>query len=79
MKKVGYSKLLENSYDQSFPGALPVIVDSSLKVVKNDNGTLRIPKAVAPKTDNPIEHIEFALKHQGVSLAAIENICAGPM
>jgi hypothetical protein len=76
MKKVGYSKLLENSYDQSFPGALPVIVDSSLKVVKNDNGTLRIPTAVAPKTDNPIEHIEFALKHQGVSLAAIENICA---
>lgn len=75
MKNIGYSKLLERSYDKSFPGALPAIIDSSLKVVKNINGTLSVPLTVAPKTDDPIEHLEFALKHQGVSLAAMENIC----
>jgi hypothetical protein len=37
---------------------------------------LHIPVTVAPRSDDPLAHLEFALKYQGVELEVIQAACA---
>ena len=71
----GYETLLSGSVDKRHPGALIAVVDHTIKAKNTDTTQVRVPPALAPVSASPAEHLEFALKHQGVSLSALENIC----
>ena len=71
----GYETLLSGSIDKRHPGALIAIVDHTIKAKSTDTSCVRVPPTLAPLSAAPADHLEFALKHQGISLSALENIC----
>src|SRR6185312_8733097 len=67
MGTVGYQFLCESLRLNVFAPERPAIVKPVTRVEPTD-GFLAIPRNVAPESGNPIEHILFALKHEGVDL-----------
>lgn len=51
---------------------LPAFVDPGLSAVRGQNDELHVPPAVAPSTQDPLAHLEFALKHQGTELEVLQ-------
>ena len=67
MGAVGYQFLHESLRLNVFAPERPAVVKPVTRVEPTD-GFLAIPRNVAPASDDPIEHILFALKHEGVDL-----------
>ncbi|EQD39191.1 filamentation induced by cAMP protein Fic, partial [mine drainage metagenome] len=67
MGTVGYQFLRESLGLNVFAPERPAMVKPVTRVEPTD-GFLAIPRNVAPESDDPIEHILFALKHEGVDL-----------
>jgi hypothetical protein len=53
----------------AFEQGRPAVIKPVTKVTEIQ-GVLAIPAVVAPQTDDPIEHLLFALKHEGLDLQA---------
>lgn len=70
MSTVGYEKLRESLRLSAFPLRRPAKIKPVTRV--QDNGDhLAVPGNVAPGTENPLEHVLFALKHEGVNLQVL--------
>lgn len=67
MGTVGYQFLRESLGLNTLAPERPAIVKPVTRVEPTD-GFLAIPRNVAPESGDPIEHILFALKHEGVDL-----------
>lgn len=67
MGAVGYQYLHESLRLNVFAPERPAIVKPVTRVEPTD-GFLAIPRNVVPQSDDPIEHILFALKHEGIDL-----------
>lgn len=50
--------------------------DDGVLSVREKGNELHMPAAVAPNSDDPLAHLEFALKYQGVELEVIQAVCA---
>ncbi len=70
--EVGYAFLGRNL--PVFPVARPARVKPVLRIIASDDGALHVPKHVAPNTQNPLDHIVFALKHEGVNLQVLAEV-----
>lgn len=66
---IGYEFLRDLLGTSAFPGLRPARVSSVTKVTTLA-GVLAVPASVAPSSDAPLEHLLFALKHEGLQLQA---------
>lgn len=64
---LGYEFLRDHFKLSAFPCARPARVGSVTKVVQRADA-LEVPASVAPSSQDPLEHLLFALKHEGVNL-----------
>lgn len=69
---VGYEFLREQWGLSAFPMAQPALVAPVTRITEQSDALL-IPPSVAPGPE-PLEHILFALKHEGVDLAMLAEI-----
>lgn len=69
-KLLGYEFLREHLDLSAFPCARPARISSVTKVLQRPDG-LDVPASVAPATQAPLEHILFALKHEGINLQVL--------
>jgi hypothetical protein len=68
-KLIGYEFLKDLLGTSAFPLERPARVASVTKVtIMSDS--LAVPASVAPTSDAPLEHLHFALKHEGLQLQA---------
>ena len=66
---VGYEFLREHLATGAFPLPRPAAIFPVTKVTSVAN-YLQVPAQVAPATDAPLEHLLFALKHEGLEMQA---------
>lgn len=67
---VGYSFLIARMALATVPLERPARV-ARVKVITRQLQQLGIPAGVAPRTEEPIEHLLFALRHEGLQLHAV--------
>lgn len=70
MTTVGYDFLRLHHGLSAFPIKSPATIAPVQRILETQ-GCLQIPGHVAPKTDNPLDHILFALKHEGINLQVL--------
>ncbi|MFZ3159976.1 MAG: hypothetical protein WA134_07300 [Rhodoferax sp.] len=68
-KLIGYEFLKDLLGTSAFPMDRPARVSSVTKVTPMTDA-LAVPSTVAPVGDAPLEHLHFALKHEGLQLQA---------
>ena len=66
---IGYEFLKDSLGTSAFPLERPARVSSVTKVTVMPDA-LAVPASVAPASDAPLEHLQFALKHEGLQLQA---------
>lgn len=66
---IGYEFLRERLDTGAFPLPRPAAIFPVTKVVATD-AYLQVPAQVAPQSEEPIEHLQFAVKHEGMELQA---------
>lgn len=71
---VGYEFLRESLKLSALPPRRPAHVNSSVNRVVGEPTSLRVPSAVAPATQDPLTHLQFALKHEGVNLGILAQV-----
>jgi hypothetical protein len=67
MSSVGYEFLCQSLRLSAFGPERPALIKPVTRVEPTDT-FLAIPRHVAPATDDPVEHVLFALKHEGTDL-----------
>lgn len=73
MACVGYQWLHEHFRLSAFPLASPARVAPVSRVTQTD-AALLVPAQVAPKKEDPLEHLLFALKHEGINLQVLAQV-----
>ncbi len=76
MKTIGYAFLRDHLALSAFPVSCPARISPVQRVLSTPDGILQTPKDVAPKTDNPLDHVLFALKHEGTNLQVLAETMA---
>ena len=72
---VGYELLRQSLGLQVFPSGQPAVVRPVTRV-QSLAGELAVPPHVAPRSNDIVEHLLFALKHEGTNLQVIAAACA---
>jgi hypothetical protein len=67
MNFVGYDFLCQSLRLTAFPPERPALIKPVTRIEPTDT-FVAIPRHVAPDTDDPVEHVLFALKHEGTDL-----------
>src|SRR5438477_11578419 len=67
MSLIGYELLRQSLRLTAFPPDRPALVKPVTRIEPTD-AFLAVPRHVAPDTDDPVEHVLFALKHEGTDL-----------
>ena len=67
---VGYEFLRTHFNLSAFMCARPARIGSVTKVIARPDG-LQVPAAVAPVSKDALEHVLFALKHEGINLQVL--------
>lgn len=70
MPAVGYEFLRSSLGLTAFQPRRPAMVSPVTRVTADDH-VLRVPAHVAPRSDAPLDHVLFALKHEEVNLAIL--------
>lgn len=74
--EIGYGHLVHTLGLNVSGYRLHARIDSGVLSVREQGNNLHVPVAVTPKNDDPLAHLEFALKYQGVELEVIQAVCA---
>lgn len=76
MPYAGYQHLIEVHALPCLSPAVPARVEAVQRVIRGEDSLL-IPPGVAPPADAPpVEHVLFALRHEGVDMAVIDALAA---
>jgi hypothetical protein len=75
MPVIGYEFVRESLALPVFPVECPAAVRPVTRVQRL-SGELAVPAQVAPRSDDIVEHLLFALKHEGTNLQIIAAACA---
>ncbi|MEI7537635.1 MAG: Fic family protein [Comamonadaceae bacterium] len=67
---IGYEFLREQLRTAAFPLARPARVAAVTKITSLPD-VLAVPASVAPASDTALDHLQFALKHEGMQLQAV--------
>lgn len=68
--EVGYAFLREHLQLAVFPVANPAVIAPVQRVLAGE-GRLQVPGRVAPRSAQPLDHVLFALKYEGVNLQVL--------
>lgn len=71
MDIIGYEHIRIRLGLSAFPVAHPARVRPVNRIFTTENDGIQVPKGVAPKSDDLIEHLLFALKHEGINLPVL--------
>lgn len=71
MNSVGYDFLRRKLRLSVFPLLHPARVAPVQRILSMPNDGLHVPRTVAPASEAPIEHLLFALKHEGINLQVL--------
>lgn len=72
MQQVGYAFLKAQLALSAFSVTKSAVVAPVKRIVTSiDGGALQVPAHVAPRSEDPLEHILFALKHEGTNLQVL--------
>jgi hypothetical protein len=71
---VGYEYLRRSLGLPVPPVQRPATVQPVIRVGPGAHDTLAIPALVAPQGDDPLEHLLFALKHEGTNLLVLHHV-----
>lgn len=74
MKKVGYAFLKEHLNLSAFEPELSAEWRTAVNSIVQKGDTLFIPKNVAPSSNTPLDHVIFALKHEGINLQILAEV-----
>ncbi|MGH7593986.1 MAG: Fic family protein, partial [Gemmatimonadales bacterium] len=74
MEYVGYQRVQNQLRLAVLPVERPAVICPVTRVEPRDS-ILAIPRTLVPATDNPIDHLLFALKHEGTQLALLACVC----
>ena len=74
LSAVGYEFLRQSLKLTAFAPRCVAKVGSSVTRVTRLSNELLIPRAVAPNSNDPLAHLLFALKHEGINLALLAQI-----
>ena len=75
MDPIGYEFLCASLAPSAFPVRRPARVRPVSRVMDEGN-VLAVPRHVAPQGHNPLDHLLFALKHEGTNLAILAQSLA---
>ena len=67
MSAIGYTYLLTLPGITAFPPRRPAVVKPVTRIESTPT-FLAVPRQVAPTSENPLDHLLFALKHEGVNM-----------
>ena len=70
MRSIGYDFLRKSLRLQAFAPSRPALVKPVTRIEETPT-FLAVPGHVAPDSDDPLDHILFALKHEGVNLQVL--------
>src|SRR5919199_998343 len=70
MSAVGYEYLRQMLNLRVFEVARPALLKPVTRIAEEES-YLAIPRHVAPTTNDPLDHILFALKHEGTNLQVL--------
>ena len=74
-QKIGYDWLIDSLKLKTASVPTPARVTSSTRSLNRVGAQLLVPPSAAPADGNPIAHLEFALKHQGIDLEILRATC----
>ena len=70
MAVIGYEFVRDSLGLSAFATPRPATIQPVTRIERRD-GSLAVPSTVAPPTDDPLDHLLFALKHEGVNLQVL--------
>ncbi|WP_223210450.1 hypothetical protein [Leptothrix cholodnii] len=70
---IGYDHLRAHLQLPIPPRPRPATVQPVIRVAPGADGTLAVPPGVAPQSDDVLEHLLFALKHEGTDLLVLRH------
>ena len=73
MKKIGYAFIKDQMQLNVFDPSPTAIVSAKVYKVKMEESLLLVPSKVAPVSADPIEHLLFAIKYEGVNLQILSQ------
>jgi hypothetical protein len=76
MSTVGYEHLREALHLSALPPRRPALVNPVARLTEI-NGCLAVPRNMAPRDDDYLERVLFALKHEGTNLAILAQRVPG--
>lgn len=72
MQQVGYAFLKAQLALSAFSVTKPAVVAPVNRIATSIGvGALQVPAHVAPRSEDPLEHVLFALKHEGTNLQVL--------
>ncbi len=74
--EIGYGYLVDKLKLSVSGYRLHAKVDAGISAVRQQGDVVLVPASVAPSSDDPIDHLEFALKYQGVELEVLQAVCS---
>lgn len=74
-KEIGYGYVVRTLGLRVTGYRLHAVVDSGVLALRTHGNVLHVPTGVAPSSEDPVTHLEFALKYQGVELEVIGAAC----
>ncbi len=74
--EIGYGYLIDKLKLRVSGYWLHAKVDRGVPAVSQQGNAILVPVSVAPASDDPLDHLEFALKHQGTELEILQAVCS---
>lgn len=75
-REVGYGYLVDEMRLDVTGYRLHARIDRSVAAVRRDQSTVSVPIGVAPDSDDPMSHLEFAIRYQGIEFEVLQAICS---
>ena len=70
---LGYAFLREHLNLHVLPVQAPAFLAPSAREIRETVAGKSIPPWVAPKSEDPLEHLQFAIKHEGIDLSVLSQ------
>lgn len=73
MNIAGYGFLQRTLSLPVFPVDPPAQIAPVQRILQAADGSIQVPRSVAPASDHPLDHVLFALKHEGLNLQVLSE------
>lgn len=75
-REIGYGYLIDEMRLDVTGYRSHAQIERNVTAVRRGESTVSVPIGVAPDSDDPMSHLEFAVRYQGVELEVLQAICS---